>query len=290
MGAWFRGAVRHLAVMLVIALPFLITGLLLAGTRGLAVGLYVALAVEGIAWLLSRPILVRVCAARFVSSSQRPELIATVERLSAAAGIRAPKVAVSTLPIPNAMAAVTPRGGLLCVTEGLIGMLSPEELEAVLAHEIAHLTQPGRAAATLAAVFASLPGAITAAAGSDLYYELPFRRSQRRLWGGRRMRHLRNAIAKLAAPLAAILVRLSTSPRGELIADARAGDLTGAPTTLAIALRKLQSLAGRIVAPVNPAIAHLLVIHPFGGPRLGQLFNTHPSTPERLAALSDRDR
>jgi heat shock protein HtpX len=208
--------------------------------------------------------------------------------LSAAAGVRTPRIAVSSLPIPNAMAAVTPGGGLICVTEGLIGMLSAAELEAVLAHEIAHLTQPGRSAATLAALFAAVPGAITAAAGSDLYFEAPYRRGRLRVWGGWWWCVGREAIARLTAPLAAILVRLSTPVRGEFVADARAGEMTGAPVTLATALRKLQSLAGRIVWPVNPAIAHLLVIHPFGCPRLGQLFNTHPPTPERLAALAER--
>jgi heat shock protein HtpX len=167
-------------------------------------------------------------------------------------------------------------------------MLSPAELDAVLAHEIAHLTQPGRSAATLAALFAAIPGAITAAAGSDLYFELPYRRSQVRLWGGRRLHPVRDAIALVAAPLAAVLVRLSTTTSGELAADERAARITGDPAALAGALHKLQSLAGRIVWPVNPAIAHLLVIHPFGCPRLARLFNTHPPTPERLAALSDR--
>jgi heat shock protein HtpX len=102
------------------------------------------------------------------------------------------------------------------------------------------------------------------------------------------MRYLRDAIARATAPLAAVLVRISTPARGELIADRRASEITGAPATLAIGLRKLQSLAGRIVWPINPAIAHLLVIHPFGCPRLGRLFNTHPPTPERLAALAER--
>jgi heat shock protein HtpX len=285
---WIEGIGRLLLVVLVIALPFMLGGLVVAGIGGLLGGLAIALVIEGIAWLVARPVIVRICDATLVDVADRPELLETVDRLSAAAGVRAPRIAVSSLPIPNAMAAVTPGGGLICVTEGLIGMLSAAELEAVLAHEIAHLTQPGRSAATLAALFAAIPGAITAAAGSDLYFEAPYRRGRLRVWGGWWWGVGREAIARLTAPLAAILVRLSTPVRGEFVADARAGEMTGAPVTLATALRKLQSLAGRIVWPVNPAIAHLLVIHPFGCPRLGQLFNTHPPTPERLAALAER--
>jgi heat shock protein HtpX len=290
MRAWAIGMRQFVSILLVIAAPFIVGGFLLEGSRGLVGGLLIALLLEGVAWAFARPILRRVSAACPVADGERPELLATVGRLADKAGIATPQVAISSLPIPNAMAAVTPRGGLICVTDGLIGMLSAVELEAVLAHEIAHLTQPGRSGATIAAVFASIPGAVTAAAGSDLYFELPYRRGQVRAWGGRRMHPLRDLIARLTAPMAAVLVRLSTSASGELAADARAAEITDDPATLAIALRKLQSLAGRIVCPVNPAIAHLLVIHPFGCPRLAQLFNTHPATPERLAALTDRAR
>lgn len=288
MRQWADGMRQLLTIVFVIAAPFMVGGFLLAGSRGLIVGLLVALMIEVIAWTFSRPILTRICAAHSLSLGERPELVAVVGRLAESAGIATPQVAISSLPIPNAMAAVTPSRGLICVTEGLVGMLSAPELEAVLAHEIAHLTQPGRSGATLAALFGSIPGAITAAAGSDLYFELPYRRGQVRVRGGRRLHVVRDLIALSTAPLAAILVRLSTSARGELAADSRAAAFTGDPATLAIALRKLQSLAGRIVWPVNPAIAHLLVIHPFGCPRLGQLFNTHPSTPARLTALTKR--
>ena len=273
------------SIVLLIAAPFVAAGFLLAGSRGLAGGLIVALALQATAWAFTRPILMRVCVARPVGAGEQPQLAATVSRLAEVAGVATPTIAISALPIPNALAAVTPGGGLICVTDGLIGMLSPAELDAVLAHEIAHLTQPGRSAATLAALFAAIPGAITAAAGADLYFELPYRRARVRLWGGRRLHRVRDTIALVTAPLAAVLVRLSTTTSGELAADERAARITGDPAALASALHKLQSLAGRIVWPVNPAIAHLLVIHPFGCPRLARLFNTHPPTPERLAAL-----
>jgi heat shock protein HtpX len=286
MRQWVIGMRQLVSTLLVIAAPFIVSGFLLAGSRGLAIGLLIAFLLEAVAWAFARPILRRVSAARPIDDSDRPDLLAAVGRLADTAGIATPQVVISSLPIPNAMAAVTPGGGLICVTDGLIGMLSAAELEAVLAHEIAHLTQPGRAGATIAAVFASIPGAITSAAGSDLYFEQPYRRGQARAWGGRRMHPIRDLIARLTAPLAAVLVRLSTSAGGELAADARAAEITDDPAALAMALRKLQSLAGRIVWPVNPAIAHLLVIHPFGCPRLAQLFNTHPATPERLAALT----
>jgi heat shock protein HtpX len=288
MRAWLVGMRQVLSVMLVVASPLLIVGFVLGGDAGLVVGLIAALAVELSAWLFSRPILMSICEASPVGAGEYPNLIQAVERLAASAGIAKPTVAVSSLPLPNALAAVTPGGGLICVTSGLMAMLSPAELDAVLAHEIAHLTQPGRAGATIAAVFAALPGAITVANGTDFYFELPYRRHQRTVRGGRRSNPARQAIAQVTAPLAAILIRLSTSSREEFVADARAARMTHDPATLTTALRKLQSLAGRIAWPVNPAIAHLLVIHPFGSLPLGQLFNTHPSTPERLSVLSDR--
>ncbi|HEX5165170.1 MAG TPA: M48 family metalloprotease [Thermomicrobiales bacterium] len=290
MGARLTAIRQMFLLEAVIAAPLMAGGFLVAGSRGVVGGLLVALLIETVAWFCSRPILVRICSATPVADGEYPQLVAAVCRIADLAGITTPQVAVSTLPIPNAMAAVTPGGGLVCVTEGLLGMLSPAELEAVLAHEIAHLTEPGRAGATIAALFASIPGAITAAAGSDLYFELPYRRAQMRVWGGGRMHPLRDLIARLTAPIAAILVRISTSPASEYAADERAARIIDDPAALALALRKLQSLAGRIVWPVNPAIAHLLVIHPFGCPKLGQLFNTHPATPDRLATLIDSTR
>ncbi len=288
MREWIAAGSRLFNVVTVIGLPFLLAGSLLAGNEGLLVGAVVALIILGTAWILARPVLLLICNATPVEGAEYRDLSETVNRLATSVGVRTPMVAISALPIPNALAAVTPGGGLICVTEGLMAMLSPIELEAVLAHEVAHLAQPGRASATLATVFAAVPGALTLVAGVDLYFERPYRRSKIRQRRRQLIHPVREAVAGASAPLAAILVRLSTSERGELGADERAVRMTDDPVALATALRKLQSLAGRIAYPVNPAIAHLLVIHPFGRHRLGQLFNTHPPTLERLAALNDR--
>jgi heat shock protein HtpX len=194
-------------------------------------------------------------------------------------------VAISDLRTPNAFAATTVGGGIVGVTSGLLEMLSPEEIEAVVAHEVAHLTDPGQIAATIAAVLVSPLGALATVSGSDLFYERPYRKTFIRAWGGKRLRPVRNAVALITIPIAALLVRVSVSPAAEIKADCAAARLTGNPGSLRSALRKIDALAGRVLAPVNPAVAQLLLVHPFGASRLGRLFDAHPSLAARLAAL-----
>lgn len=278
-----------LFVLTLIALPLVGIGGLLAGSVGMVAGIVLAVVVYLLAYLAARPLVLRMCRAQRVGPDELPDLQATVVRLSQAAGIRSPSMVLSRLATPNAFAVATPRGGVVGVTPGLVDILTADELEAVLAHEIAHLASPGRSCTTVAAVLAALPGTICVATGADLFYATPFRRSHYRFWGGSRLRWLRDSIALLLAPFAALLVRASASARSELLADQRAVAITGSPAALTSALRKLDSLAGRVITPINPAVAHLLVVHPFGPLRLGRLFDTHPKLDDRLTALADLD-
>jgi heat shock protein HtpX len=282
--AGMHGLRSALIAGLAAALPVTI-GWLIAGSSGVWIGLALVCVVLAIIWLTSGTILRRVFRATDARSDQLPFICDTVTRLAADAGIAPPKVAISSLRTPNAFAAATPGGGFVGVTTGLLEMLGPDELEAVLAHEIAHLAGRGGVCTTVAAALATVPGAICAANGSDLLYATSFRRGQHRIGGGTAFALLRDIAALIATPFAAIFVRASTARAAELRADRAAIALTGKPAALASALRKIDAFAGRIAAPVNPAVAHLLVVHPFGT-RLGGLFDTHPPITARLAAIA----
>lgn len=274
-----------LALVIIITTPLATIGWLLGARSGALVGAAVGLAILAVAWFSARAVILRACRARTLGDGEQIALVELVGRLSATAGIRVPLVAISNLRTPNAFAAVTIGGGVVGVTTGLLEMLSPDEIEAVVAHEIAHLTHPARGAATLAAVLVAPLGALATASGSDLFYEPAYRRTFFRGWGGKRLRPLRDALALCTIPLTALIVRVSVSRAAELEADRDAVQLTGNIVALRAALRKIDALAGRVLAPVNPAVAQLLLVHPFGTPFLGRMFDAHPPLQERLAAL-----
>jgi heat shock protein HtpX len=276
-----------LAVVATIVVPLALAGGFAGGRAGAAIGAIVALLLQVAALLAARPVLLRACRATYADPESHAHLIVAVHRLSRAAGITPPRVAISALRAPNAFAARTPLGGLIGVTRGMLEILSLAELEAVLAHEIAHLTRRGRIVATIAAVVSAMPGWLAVALCPRQLYSRAYtrRRSTSEPW---RVHDAARDLAATCALLPVALVRLSTSRAAEYDADAGAARLVGDPRALASALRKISGLAGRIVAPVNPAIAHLLLVHPFSAPRWGTLFDAHPPLADRLAAI-ERD-
>lgn len=280
-------ALRLLGTMAVVAIPFAIVGAVIAGMSGALIGAGLAVALLTATYAVAGRVIVRIFDADVVDASTHPELIEIVTDLSERAGVRTPRVAVSRLGTPNAFAAPAPGGGVLGVTEPLLSILSRPELEAVLAHELAHLTRPARSVATTAAMFAALPGALSMRWGCDNYYGVRFRRNRKRTPSDRRDQ----VFGFWAALPAVVLVRLAASDKIEFEADAGAVALCGGPEHLCSALRKINSLAGRLVSPVNPALSHLLVVHPFSQTPLSRMFDAHPPIKqriERMTATTDR--
>lgn len=279
-------AIRLGVLILVVGLPFALAGGVVNGLQGLISGLIVGAAVVVAAYAVAGKVIVRIFDASIVDSTTHPELIEMVERLATRAGIPVPRVAVSRLVTPNAFAAPTPAGGLIGVTEPLLAILDPEEVEAVLAHELAHLMRPGRMVATTAAMFAAIPGALSIRLGCSTYYDIRFRRLRKPGAVERR-----NQIFGFWCALpAAVVVRLGTSRAAEFEADAGAVELCGGSEQLVSALRKINSFAGRLVSPVNPALAHLLVVHPFSRTPLSRMFDTHPPVMPASNALKANSR
>ncbi len=276
-------ALRLGVLMLVVAMPFALFGGAINGLQGLTIGLLLGSLLVVSAYAFAGKVIVRIFDASLVDQSTHPELIEMVERLATRAGIPVPDVAVSRLVTPNAFAAPTPAGGLIGVTEPLLSILDPAEVEAVLAHELAHLMRPGRMVATTAAMFAAIPGAVSIRLGCSTYYDIRFRRLRKPGAVERR-----NQIFGFWCALpAAVVVRLGTSRAAEFEADAGAVELCGGSEQLVSALRKINSFAGRLVSPVNPALAHLLVVHPFSRTPLSRMFDTHPPIDTRIDRLKE---
>lgn len=273
-------------MMAVVAIPFAIVGVIAAGPSGALIGTAIAVIFLTAAYAVAGRIIVRIFDAVEVDASTHPELVEIVNDLARRAGIRAPRVALSRLGTPNAFAAPTPGGGVLGVTTPLLSILTRDELEAVLAHELTHLTRPARSVATTAALFAALPGALSMRWGCDNYYGARFRRNRKPTSADRRDQ----VFGFWSALPAAVLVRLAASRKVEFDADAGAVALCGGPEHLVTALRKIDSLAGRLVSPINPALSHLLVVHPFSQTPLSRMFDAHPPIKKRIARMTIEDQ
>jgi heat shock protein HtpX len=233
-------------------------------------------------WFSDRAVL-KMYRARVLGPQDAPDLYRMVDRLRQAAGLPMPTVALAPSEQPNAFATGrNPDHAVVCVTAGILRLLPPRELEGVIAHEIAHVKHRHMLVGTIAATMA---GAIATIANIAQWGMILGG------FGGRDDRG-QNPIAMLlmiiVAPIAAMIVQLAISRQNEYQADATAARLTRDPAGLASALQRIEGYARQIPMAVNPAAAQLAIINPFAGRRaaFAGLFNTHPSTEDRVARLS----
>lgn len=231
------------------------------------------------AYFFSDRMVLRISGAREVSQAEAPELHAMVGELASRAGIPKPRVCVMNQDQPNAFATGrNPAHGVVAVTTGIVRLLEPRELRAVLAHEIGHIANRDILISSIAAVLAAAIGY----AGHSLMYA--------GLFGGRRDDSSGSGPAGLLvillAPLAATLVQLGISRSREFLADEAGAAISGEPQKLASALTRLEQYAAAIPADVAPATASLYIVNPLtAGARMARLFSTHPSTAERVERL-----
>jgi heat shock protein HtpX len=190
-----------------------------------------------------------------------------------------PTVAIAPHAQPNAFATGrTPENAVVCVTEGLMRLITQEELEGVIAHELAHIKNRDMLLQTIAATMA---GAISNIAHFGLF----FGGSRDDSEGGSPVGALAMVIL---APIGAMLIQFAISRQREFKADAVGAEISGRPLALAAALQKLDAAAHRVPMEVAPAAAPLAIVNPlaaFGGGGVSKLFSTHPATEERVARL-----
>lgn len=228
-------------------------------------------------YFASTNMVLRMYRAQVVDARQAPELYAMVDRLRQRAGLPMPLVAVAPHAQPNAFATGrSPEKSVVCVTEGLMELVSRDELEGVIAHELAHIKNRDMLLMTFAATMA---GAI-----SYLGYALMFM-GGRDDEGGNPLAAL---VMIIVAPIAATMIQLAISRQREFKADAVGAEICGRPLNLASALQKLDAYSRRIPMHVQPAAAPLAQVNPLAatGSGFAKLFSTHPPTAERVAALS----
>jgi len=269
-----------------------LTGVLLligdywGGERGMMFALVVAAVMNLGSYFFSDKIALAMSGAQAVARVQAPRLYQVVERLAAKANLPAPRIYLIPSDSPNAFATGrNPSHAAVAVTRGLLEICSDEEIEGVLAHELAHVKNRD---ILISAVAATVAGAITMVARMAYYAELFG------FGGGRSDDRRGGALSALAmmivAPLAAMLIQLAISRSREYEADASAAAITGNPFGLARALDKIDKWSKRIPLPASPAMSHMFIIQPLTtGEFFSSLFSTHPPVRKRIERLIGRD-
>jgi len=259
----------------VLSALLLVIGEMLGGAQGMVLGFFFAVATNFVSYWFSDKIVLRMYSAKEVGPGHR--LFDSVARLAQRAGLPQPRCYVIPQASPNAFATGrNPEHAAVAATEGILQILDNDELDGVLAHELAHVKHRD---ILISSVAATLGAAIMMISRFAMYF------------GGSRDddRQGVNPIALIAtmilAPVAAILIQAAISRSREFEADAGGSTIAGSPHGLVDALKKIEAAAKAVPLDANPATAHMFIVKPFSAQGLLGLFSTHPPTAQRIAAL-----
>ena len=233
-------------------------------------------------WFSDRAVL-KMYDAKVIGSDDAPELYTMVDRLRSEANLPMPTIAIAPSEQPNAFATGRNQNhAVVCVTSGILQLVSTRELEGVIAHELAHIKHRHMLVGTVAATVAGAIAMLASIAKWGLFLGGRGRRSD----GGGNLFVM--IAAMIIAPMAAAIIQMMISRSNEFQADATAARITSDPAGLASALQKIESYAQKIPMQVNPAAAQLAIINPLAGSArdtMSRLFSTHPPTEKRVAKL-----
>lgn len=272
---------KTMVLMVTLTLMLVGFGAILGGRSGMTVALIIAFAMNFFSYWFSDKIVLRMYGAQEVTEAQAPEIHAMVRELARQAGLPMPKVYIIDQDQPNAFATGrNPDHAAVAVTTGILRILSPSELQGVLAHELAHVKNRDILVGTVAATIA---GAISYLAQMAQWAMI---------FGGRwsddeegSSNPLAAVVMMIVGPIAAMLVQMAISRAREYGADETGALISGRPLSLANALRKLQMAAQQIPMDANPATSHMFIVNPLSGEGITRLFSTHPPIEERIARL-----
>ena len=272
---------KTVLLMSVLTVLLVFVGNLLGGQGGMMFAFLIAVAMNFGTYWFSDKIVLKMYGAQELDSGQYGEIYRMTEDLTQRAGLPMPKLYMINGDQPNAFA--TGRNhqhAAVALTEGIVRLLSKEELRGVIAHELAHIKHRDILVASIAATFA---GAISMIANMAQWAMI--------FGGGRSSDHeegshpVAGIAAMIIAPLAAMMIQMAISRSREFLADEGGAQMAGTPLSLASALKKLHRRAEEIPMEASPSTAHLFIVNPLFGGGLMKLFSTHPPMEERVARL-----
>ena len=256
-------------------------GSAIGGRGGMFFAFFMACAMNIFSYWFSDKIVLSMYGAREITEMENPTFYGIIRKLTVQAGLPMPKVYLIPSDSPNAFATGrNPEHAAVAATEGIMRILTPEELEGVMAHELTHVANRDILISTIAATIA---GAISML-GNMLQWAAIF-------GGGRdnddREGGMLGGLAMaIIAPIAAMLIQMAVSRSREYLADEGGAKMCGRPLALANALRKLDISSRQLpMQEARPATAHLFIVNPLTAGGLVQLFSTHPPMEDRIARL-----
>lgn len=260
---------------------FMLAGQALGGSQGMTIALFMALAMNFFAYWFSDKMALAMSGAREVDRAEAPELHNMIEKLSVRAELPKPRVYIIDKQTPNAFATGrNPDHSAVAVTSGLMKLLTRDELEGVIAHELAHIKNRDILISSIAAVMAGAISYMATMAQWTMIFGMG-RRDDDEGMGGT----LGSIIMMIVAPLAAALIQMAISRSREYLADSTGAGICGHPQSLATALQRLDDYNHRLPMQVNPATAQMYIVNPLTSGTVANLFSTHPPIQERINRL-----
>jgi len=263
----------------------LVVGRALGGDQGMLLALVFAGVMNFVSYWFSDKIVLKMYRGREVSPAEAPRFHAIVDRLIARADLPKPKLYVLPGDSPNAFATGrNPSHAAVAATEGVLSLMTDEELEGIIAHELGHVKNRDILISTVAATIAGAIGFLATMARWGALFG-GYGSNDDRGRGGNVVTLLLTAVL---APIAATVVQMAVSRSREFAADATGAQLAGQPYGLAKALEKLDAYSKRIPMQATQATAHMFIVSPFSGKAFMNLFSTHPPIDERIRRLLGR--
>lgn len=270
---------KTLVLMSSLTVLVILIGGAIGGQSGMLIALVFALAMNGGSYWFSDKIALAMTGSQPLTEDKHPEVYQIVEKLTTSASMPMPKLYITPSPQPNAFATGrNPNHSAVAVTEGLLTILNHDELEGVLAHELAHIKNRDVLIGTIAAVMAGVITTIANWAQWALMFGMGGSDDDE---GGL----LASLPLIILGPIAAMMVQMAVSRSREYLADSTGAAIAGQSQGLSNALLKLERASGMVPMNVNPAASHLFIVNPLKAKRLMNLFSTHPPIEDRVRKL-----
>jgi heat shock protein HtpX len=259
---------------------FIAIGGMVGGRSGMMIAFLFAVVMNFVSYWFSDKIVLAMYGAKPLSEQDAPAVHRIVRNIATKAQVPMPRLYLLPSPAPNAFATGrNPAHAAVAVTDGILRIMTEEELEGVLAHELGHVLNRDILISTVAATLAGAIGMLANMAQWGAMF------GGSRDEEGRGSNPIALILTAILAPLAAMLIQMAVSRSREYGADATGAALTRRPLALASALGKLQQDSQVVAMDASPATAHLFIVNPLTGRSLMNLFATHPPVEERIARL-----